>query len=142
MDRKRERNPRRNAFWFMVAGAGIGASFFVHSPYMAYSIYAFLLLVGIAHYSTLAWLAGLDCERSVSKTTLQQGDAVDVDVTVSNKRGWPIPWIFLEDVFPPFCHRAGDNTACKRFRGPCWAFGDHLHRRLVILGRGRRGRGA
>lgn len=110
MDRKRERNPRRNAFLFMVAGVGIGASFFVHSPYMAYSIYAFLLLVGIAHYSSIAWLAGLDCERLVSKTTLQQGDVVDVDVTVSNKRGWPIPWIFFEDVFPPSCHRAGDNT--------------------------------
>ena len=110
MDRKRERNPLRNGFWFVVAGAGIGASFFMHSPYVAYSIYAFLLLVGIAHYSSIAWLAGLDCERSLSKTILQQGDVVDVDVTVSNKRGWPIPWIFLEDVFPPFCHRAGENS--------------------------------
>ena len=101
---------RRNAVWFAVAGAGIATSFLVSSPYMAYAIYAFLLLVGIAHYSSIAWLTGLDCERVLSKSILQQGDVVDVDVTVSNRRGWPIPWIFLEDMFPPFCHRAGDNT--------------------------------
>ncbi len=77
---------------------------------MAYAIYAFLLLVGIAHYSSVAWLSGLDCERVLSRSTLQQGDEVDVGVTISNRRGWPIPWIFFEDLFPPFCHRAGDNT--------------------------------
>lgn len=100
----------RNAFWFVVASVGVGTAFLVSSPYMAYSIYAFLLLVGIAHYSSVAWLAGLDCTRTLSQTTLQQGGDVQVDVTVSNRRGWPIPWIFFEDIFPPFCHRAGDNT--------------------------------
>jgi len=104
-----KRTPR-NWVWFVIAAAGIATAFAVSSPYMAYAIYAFLLLVGIAHYSSVAWLAGLDCERSVDRTTLQQGDDVHVDVTVTNRRGWPIPWIFFEDLYPGFCHRVGDNT--------------------------------
>ena len=104
------RKRAKNWVWFLIAGAGIATAFVVSSPYMAYSIYAFLLLVGIAHYSSIAWLAGLDCERTVSQTTLQQGDDVQVDVTVTNRRGWPIPWIFFEDLYPEFCHRVGDNT--------------------------------
>lgn len=101
---------RRNLIWVAIAAAGIAVAFLVKSPYMAYSIYAFLLLVGVAHVSSIAWLAGLDAERAVSKETLQQGEDVDVTVTVRNRRGWPIPWIYFEDLFPGFCHRAGDNT--------------------------------
>lgn len=101
---------RKNLFWFMLAGAALAVAFVVQSPYMALSIYAFLLLVGIAHFSSVAWLAGLDTERKISRTTLQQGDETEIEVTISNRRGWPIPWIFLEDPYPRFCFRNGDNT--------------------------------
>ena len=57
--------------WFGIAGIGILIAFLARSPYMAYSIYAFLLLVGIAHFSSVAWLAGLDCTRTVSRDTIQ-----------------------------------------------------------------------
>ena len=110
MDDKGAGKAARNLIWFGIAGLGIATAFLVSSPYMAYAIYAFLLLIGIAHYSSVAWLAGLDCERSVSRDTLQQGEDLDVNVTVTNARGWPIPWIFFEDLFPQFCHRTGDNT--------------------------------
>jgi len=100
----------KNAFWFIVAGAALGIAFVAQSPYMAFAVYAFLLLVLVAHFSSLAWLAGLDCERTVSLDTIRQGEEVDVEVTVMNRRGWPIPWIFIEDVHPKFCPRKGDNT--------------------------------
>jgi len=100
----------KNAWWFIVAAGGIGIAFLVQSPYMAFAIYAFLLLLAIAHFSSVAWLAGLDCERTVSVDTLRQGEEVDVEVTVANRRGWPIPWIFVEDVYPAFCARTGDNA--------------------------------
>lgn len=100
----------RNGMWFAAAGVCIAIAFAVKSPYMAYALYAFALLVGVARFSSMAWLAGLDCERRVSQTTLQQGDSVDVDVRVTNRRGWPIPWIFIEDLFPAYCFRNGENT--------------------------------
>lgn len=100
----------RNWYWLVVAGIALFVSYMVSSPYAAYSIYAFLLLVGLAHYSSVAWLSGLDCTRSLDRTIVRQGDGVDVSVTVENKRGWPIPWIFLEDLFPSFCNCRGDAT--------------------------------
>ena len=100
----------KNAIWFILAALAIVVAFVVKSPYMAYSVYAFLLLVAIANVSSIAWLAGLDCTRSLGRTTLQMGDATDVEVTVHNRRGWPIPWIFMEDVFPEHCFKVGAHS--------------------------------
>jgi len=93
-----------------VAVIVLGIAFLVSSPYIAYSIYAFLLLLILSHVSSVAWLARLDCSRVLSSTKVCQGDSVKVEVTVCNLRGWPIPWIFLEDLYPASCHRRGPNT--------------------------------
>ncbi len=100
----------KNLFWFAVAGALLFVSFLVQSPYMAYAIWAFLLLVGMAYFSSLAWLSGLETVRTVEPPILQQGDEAHVEVVVTNRRGWPIPWIFFEDYHPVDFHRTGDNA--------------------------------
>jgi uncharacterized protein (DUF58 family) len=100
----------KNAFWFIVAAVGIGVAFLVKSPYMAFSIYAFLLLVGIAHYSSKLWLSGLECTRTISRDVLQQGETVEVHTTIANRRGWPIPWIYVEDHCAGIFHRDGANS--------------------------------
>lgn len=99
----------QNLFWFIVAGASLALAFFLQSPYMAFAVYTFLLLVGLAHFSSLAWLSGLDCTRTLSKETALQGEEVSVKVVVENKRGWPIPWIFIEDYHPKDFPRTGQN---------------------------------
>ncbi len=101
---------RRNAMWFVLAGAGLAVAFVVKTPYMAFAIYAFLLLVGIAHFSSIAWLSGLDCERRITKTTVYQGEETEVEVVLSNRRGWPIPWIFVEDLGPSDFPLIGEKT--------------------------------
>lgn len=100
----------KNAFWFIGAAAILGVAFLVRSPYVAFAVYAFLLLVFVARFSSLAWLSGLDCVRTVSRDTLHQGEEVDVEVTLTNRRGWPIPWIFVEDIHPRDFPRNGDNS--------------------------------
>ncbi|MBI4558748.1 MAG: DUF58 domain-containing protein [Candidatus Hydrogenedentes bacterium] len=100
----------KNLFWFAIAALALGVAFLVKSPYMAYAIYAFLLLVTLAHFSSVAWLSGLDCERSISVTTLRQGEETEVEVNIANRRGWPIPWIFMEDLHPSDFPRDGDNA--------------------------------
>jgi uncharacterized protein (DUF58 family) len=102
--------PMKNVHWFLAAGTGLGAAFLLQSPYMAFAIYAFLLLVLIANLSSRAWLSGLDCERSISTTTLRQGEQTVVSVCLTNRRGWPIPWIFVEDLLPAGFHITGDRT--------------------------------
>lgn len=100
----------KNLQWAAVAAVALGIAFLVHSPYMAFCIYAFLLLVGLAHFSSIAWLTGLDCERTLSGDVVRQGDQINIDVKITNKRGWPIPWIFVEDLYPADFVRDGENT--------------------------------
>jgi uncharacterized protein (DUF58 family) len=100
----------KNFFWFLIPVAIIGLAFLFRSPYAAYSIYAFLLLVGVANVSSLLWLSGLECSRSISRDVLRQGEETEVDVTIENTRGWPIPWIFVEDFYPRDFPRVGDNS--------------------------------
>ena len=100
----------KNGFWFVAAGMTVGAAFLFKSSYMAFAVWAFLLLVALAHFSCVGWLSGLDCERRVSRNILRQGEVTEVDVTVTNRRGFPIPWIFFEDLYPADFARNGDNT--------------------------------
>ncbi|MCC6696879.1 MAG: DUF58 domain-containing protein [Candidatus Hydrogenedentes bacterium] len=101
---------RKNALWFVLALAALGVAFLAQAPYMAFAVYAFLLLVFLAHFSSVAWLSGLDCTRTISQTTLRQGEDAQVEVTLTNRRGWPIPWIFIEDLAPADFPRMGDTT--------------------------------
>lgn len=100
----------RNYIWYLIAGGVLLVAFLVRSPYMAFSLYAFLALVAIANMSSLAWLAGLDAERVLSQDTISIAESVDVHVTVTNRRGWPIPWIFLEDIVPDHATKTGENS--------------------------------
>ena len=99
-----------NAFWFVAAGVAVTLAFLAHSPYMAFAVYAFLLLVILSRLSSLAWLAGLECERTTSADVLRQGEQLEVEVKLTNRRGWPIPWIFIEDVYPSDFTRQGDHA--------------------------------
>ncbi|MCX5758967.1 MAG: DUF58 domain-containing protein [Candidatus Hydrogenedentes bacterium] len=100
----------KNLLWFILAGVALLVAFGLQSSYMGYAIYAFLLLAGLAHFSSRAWLAGLDCERSISAATVQQGEEIEVESSITNRRGWPIPWIFIEDKYPPDFPRTGFST--------------------------------
>jgi len=84
-----------------IALLALGAAFLFQSPYMAFAVYAFLLLAGIAAFSSMAWLSGIECTRTINTTQISQGEDVRVKVSITNKRGWPIPWLFIEDYFPP-----------------------------------------
>jgi len=106
----RRSDVKKNAIWFLVPALVLAVAFALQSPYVVFATYAFLLLVALAHLSSLAWLSGLDCERAVSARTLRQGEEIEVDVTVTNRRGWPIPWIYIEDRYPPDFPRKGDHS--------------------------------
>jgi uncharacterized protein (DUF58 family) len=99
----------RNALWFIIGVIVLALAFVLQSPYLSYAAYAFLLLVGIAHFSSWAWLSGLDCRRMVDRTTVRQGEDIQIEVTVENRRGWPIPWLYVEDMHPHDFPRMSEN---------------------------------
>jgi uncharacterized protein (DUF58 family) len=100
----------KNFLWILIPLVGVLLAFVLKSPYVSYSIYAFILLVALANLSSRAWLAGLDCEREIDVETVQQGQAAQIEVRVTNRRGFPIPWIYVEDMIPPYAERSGDHS--------------------------------
>lgn len=92
-----------------IAAVALAVAFLIKSPYMAFGVYAFLLLVIIAYVTSSMWLVGLECERSADRVQLWQGEDVEVTVRVTNRHGWPIPWIFVEDYYPADFPRKGHN---------------------------------
>ncbi len=100
----------QNARWFLIGAGLLAVAFLVHSPYMAFALYTFLLLLAVSNVSSRLWLTGLETTRAMSTTMVQQGDTVDVEVTVRNRRGWPIPWIFFEDLGPADFPRNGERA--------------------------------
>ncbi len=99
-----------NIFWLFIGGFLLLLAFLVSSPNVAFLVYAFLLLVVLANLTSRMWLAGLDCERTVSPLVAWQGEEVSVTVEIHNRRGWPIPWIYVEDSTPPGFPVIGDSS--------------------------------
>ena len=97
---KNIRSWEKTAIVITVATLLIVIAFFFQSPYMAFAVYAFLLLAGIAAFSSLVWMSGIECARTVNTTQISQGEEVRVTVDVTNSHGFPIPWLFVEDYFP------------------------------------------
>ncbi|GMW00920.1 MAG: hypothetical protein AMXMBFR84_20570 [Candidatus Hydrogenedentota bacterium] len=100
---------KRNLILYGSSALVLALAFLVKSPYMGYAIWAFVLLVALANVSSRAWLSGLDCERTIDRTTLRQGEEAVVSITLTNRRGWPIPWIFIEDFTPSGFPVMGDK---------------------------------
>jgi uncharacterized protein (DUF58 family) len=94
----------------MLAALGLLLAFAFQSPYVAYFMYAFLLLVALANVTTRLWLTGIEVHRKISGDVLMQGDTLEVEVEVRNSRGWPVPWMFIEDFYPKDFPRSGDCT--------------------------------
>jgi len=105
-----EHKGTKTLFWIVIAAVALGIAFLVKSPYMAFAVYGFLLLVFLTRFSSWAWLTGLDCERRIDKDVVRQGEHVEVEVTFTNRRGWPIPWIYIEDLYPQGFPHIGNNA--------------------------------
>lgn len=97
----RERHAWRQSVVVILASLLVlGLAFITKSPYWAYMVYAFLLLAIVAYITSSLWLVGLECKRSVDRLQLLPGEDVNVNVCITNRRGWPIPWIYIEDFYP------------------------------------------
>ena len=73
-------------FWWFAAGLGVlGSAFLLRSPYMAFALYAFLLLLLLANATSRLWLSGLDCSRVLSASVLRQGEPLEVEVTAAGE---------------------------------------------------------
>ncbi|MFA7693080.1 MAG: DUF58 domain-containing protein [Candidatus Hydrogenedentes bacterium] len=92
-----------------ISGIVLFLAFLLRSPYMAFGLYAFLILVVSAYVSSSFFLKGLHCERSINRLQLWQGEELEVSILITNKQRWPIPWLFMEDDYPSDFPRQGLN---------------------------------
>lgn len=95
--------------WILTALAVLFGAFVFSSPYVAFAVYIFLVLALLAKGTSKLWLWRLDCERSISRTLMQQGEETEVKVKLTNPNPWPVPWVYLEDHVPPYCEVKGEH---------------------------------
>lgn len=108
----------RSSIVFLVAALLLGIAFRTGSTHLAFSIYAFLLLLATSWMSTALWFPGLTSERTIDRLMVQQGENIQVTVKVLNKRGLPVPWLFVEDPCSlPFPVRGESKRLCMLMPG-------------------------
>ncbi|MFC1737096.1 DUF58 domain-containing protein [Candidatus Hydrogenedentota bacterium] len=83
------------------AGVILALAFILQTGFLAYAMYALLLLYFSSLVMSIIWLRGVECKREISETEVQIGDEVRVKLTIKNTNAWFIPWIFLEEYKPP-----------------------------------------
>jgi uncharacterized protein (DUF58 family) len=106
---------RRYLITFAVVGGILAAAFALRSGFLAYAMYA-LLLVYVASLimSTLS-LRGIECRREINQTEVNIADVVHVTLTVKNTNPWPIPWVFLDERRPGTYPVKGDSARLQMF---------------------------
>ncbi|MCC9608850.1 DUF58 domain-containing protein [Blastopirellula sp. JC732] len=67
---------------------------------LVYSMYALLAVMIASRLLTRYWSRHLSITRSVNRLEVEEGDAIAVNVTVTNTGALPIPWLLVEDTLP------------------------------------------
>jgi uncharacterized repeat protein (TIGR01451 family) len=67
---------------------------------LAYAMYVLLGLIVVSRYVARQWIEGLQATRTVSQTTAEIGEVIEVSVELENRGALPAPWILYEDLLP------------------------------------------
>jgi len=85
----------------IVAGAIIVMSFVFRTGFLAYTMYALMLLYLASWLMSAIWLRGIECQREIYNTVVNISELVPVMLTVKNAQRLPMPWVFLDEWKPP-----------------------------------------
>lgn len=109
----RSRSRKRHAVWALFLGAVLlllsvfSAGFFLYSALVAAGAFA------LATALTATSLLGLEVRRAVEETEIELGRAIDVRVTVANRKELPAPWLFWEERVEKGLDVEGPRCACR-----------------------------
>ncbi len=100
----------------VIAGAVLAAAFVFRTGFLAYAMYALLLLYLASWIMSVSWLRAIECQREIHQTVVNISDPVHVMLTVKNTNRWPVPWIFLDERRPDHYPVQGDTARLQMFR--------------------------
>lgn len=86
--------------WYAAAVLLILAAFVLRLGLLAYALYTIAGLILISRYLTRVWGDSLQGKRELSRTEADIGERVVVNLQVTNRSGWWIPWVLIEDLAP------------------------------------------
>jgi uncharacterized protein (DUF58 family) len=119
--------------WIGIPGAVLFLAYAFDLGLIAASAYAILLVVAVSRAMLFLWLRPLKIERKLNSEILEIGDTLHVTVRLENPSGWPILWLYAEEVIPAGFARHG-TTRRLLFLAPGQVF--HLTYALMLTRRG------
>ena len=100
----------------LAAGGVLAAAFLFRTGFLAYAMYALLLLYLSSWLMNAFWLRGIECKREVRRTVVNISDPVHVMLTIKNTNRYPVPWVFLDERRPGNYPIQGDTARLQMFR--------------------------
>lgn len=83
--------------WLALAAAFVLAILVFRAGLLAVFAYAFGAILLAARIMPAVWLRPIEVKREVSDEILEIGDRVRVDVSIRNRAGYPILWLYVEE---------------------------------------------
>ena len=88
---------RQHVLWALVLGALLLLLSFFSAGFFLYSALVVASLFGLTTAMALVSLLGLEVRRRLSASEIELGQAVDVRLTVANRKELPALWLFWEE---------------------------------------------
>jgi uncharacterized protein (DUF58 family) len=86
--------------WFVGVILLLLAALLLESSLLAYAMYVLLGLLLLSRWLARSWIGHLSATRTCKRVTADIGDRVEVEITITNHGGLPVPWVLAEDLLP------------------------------------------
>lgn len=87
--------------WFVGAGLVLLVALILGSGLLAYAMYVLFAVLLVSRYLTHNWTAHVKATRTCDRETAEVGETASLRVALRNTSWMPIPWLLVEDLFPP-----------------------------------------
>lgn len=119
--------------WVGIPVALLATAFLFDLGLIAACAYAIVLVVLVSRAMVFFWLRPLKITRQLSGEVLELGETLHVTLRLENPSGWPILWLYVEEVLPAGFARQG-TTRRLLFLAPGQIF--HLTYAIMLTRRG------
>ncbi|MFO0825091.1 MAG: DUF58 domain-containing protein [Gemmataceae bacterium] len=91
--------------WFLAIAILLGLALALQAGLVAFAGYVLLGVFVVSRFLARRWVHDLHAERKCDSTPREVGESSEVSVTLTNRGGFPILWVLVEDLIPDLATR-------------------------------------
>jgi uncharacterized protein (DUF58 family) len=91
--------------WFLAIALLLGLALALHAGLVAFAGYVLLGVFVVSRFLARRWVHDLHAERKCDSSPREVGESTEVCVTLTNRGGFPILWVLVEDLIPDLATR-------------------------------------